>query len=177
MIKLLDAMSFGKRADMLAQQNFGEQTPFDLAKSYEFRRLIDWSQAQQGFYYLPTPPSVLIMYTTANRDGAEIEKDDLLKAFPEFNVRVDIRTNPSQSDMLGAITEVQQQHADMSALVVIIMSHGASGTVCAGDGREVLIQDILNQMCSQSLEGKPKVRVLSSSVHISFIFGLISQII
>ena len=134
MVKLLNAMDENKRVDMLARKNFGGLTPMNLAKSYDFRHLIEWSEAQQGFYYLPTPPCVLVMYTTENREGAEQEKDDLLKALPEFNLRVKIRTNPEPSEMIGAITDAQCQHPDMSALIVIIMSHGGRGTVCQGMG-------------------------------------------
>lgn len=158
MVKLLNAMDENKRVDMLARKNFGGLTPMNLAKSYDFRHLIEWSEAQQGFYYLPTPPCVLVMYTTENRDGAEQERDDLLKALPEFNLRVEIRTNPEASEIIGTITDVQSQHPDMSALIVIIMSHGGRGTVCSGSGVEVKIQDILQQMSSPALEGKPKVR-------------------
>ena len=69
------------------------RSPLDFAKSFEFPNLISWSDAQEGFYYLPTPPSVLIMYTTSSSKNAEREKQDLIDAFPEFNVRVDIKAN------------------------------------------------------------------------------------
>ena len=157
MIKLLDAMGISKRENMLSAKNFCDLTTLDLARSYEFRQLIDWSRAQEGFYYLPTPPSVLIMYTTTNREGANKEKEALMQTFPVFNVEVDVRENPNESEMLGAIRDMQRHRPNMSALIVIIMSHGSSGTVCAGDGKDVKIQDILLQMCSPSLEGKPKV--------------------
>ena len=157
MVKLLNAMNENKRVDMLASKNFGGLTPMNLAKSYDFRHLIEWSEAQQGFYYLPTSSCVLVMYTTVKREGAEQEKDDLLKALPEFNFRVKIRTNPEPSEMIGAITDAQCQHPEMSALIVIIMSHGSRGTVSSRSGVEVKIQDILLQMASPALEGKPKV--------------------
>ena len=80
-----------------------------------------------------------------------------MQTFPVFNVEVDVRENPNESDMLGAIRDKQRHRPNMSALIVIIMSHGSSGAVCAGDGKDVKIQDILLQMCSPSLDGKPKV--------------------
>ena len=162
-MKLLNVMDQHVRAEALAKKNFGGRSPLDFAKSFEFRNLMSWSDAQEGFYYLPTPPSVLIMYTTSSRESVEREKQDLIDAFPEFNVRVDIKADPDESEMLGAIRDTQNQHPDMSALIVIVMSHGVNGRLSARNG-EVSMQDILLQMCSPSLEGKPKVYMLLYSL-------------
>ena len=54
--------------------------------------------------------------------------------------------------MFDAIRYAQDQD-EISALIVIIMSHGVQGSIEAADGR-VRIQDILSTMCSPTLDGK-----------------------
>ena len=116
-----------------------------MACDYKIRRLLEWSDAQEGFYYLLSPPVVLLMYTTENRDGAEQESQSIERAFPEFNIPITKVENPTKQDMTSAILKSVEGRDDVSALIVIIMSHGAQGVVCAADG-DVSIQDILLQM-------------------------------
>lgn len=114
-----------------------------------------WSEGQEGFFYLPTPPVVLIMYSTEDRQGAEDERLQLSEVLPDFNVQTRERSNLRKQQMLDEI-RLAQMNDDISALMVIIMSHGQQGAVTATDG-DLSIQDILRQMCVPFLEGKPKV--------------------
>lgn len=153
--KLLDAFDPSQREQILSYRDINGRTPREVACSYEVRQLLEWSSAQEGFYYLPKQPVVLIMYSTTDREGAEEERLELSKVFPQFNVRVRKKKDPRKQQMLDEIRMAQMED-DISALIVIIMSHGVQGAVCASDG-DVKIQDILRQMCVPFLEGKPKV--------------------
>ena len=156
--KLLSAVDPSQRQAILSLKDINNKTPLDVAFSYEVRQLLNWSSSQEGFYYLPTPPVVLIMYSTEDRQGAEEERMELSKVFPDFNVDVRERRDLRKQQMLDEIRMAQMKE-DISALIVIIMSHGVHGAVCASDG-DVRIQDILRQMCAPFLEGKPKVRTI-----------------
>ena len=154
--KLLQAFDDRQRQEILPYIDKSEKTAFEVARSYEIRQLLGWSSSQEGFYHLPTPPVVLIMYSTEDRQGAEEERMELSKVFPDFNVDVRERRDLRKQQMLDEIRMAQMKD-DISALIVIIMSHGVHGAVCASDG-DVRIQDILRQMCAPFLKGKPKVK-------------------
>ena len=161
--KLLSALDPTQRQAILSLKDINNKTPLDVAFSYEVRQLLNWSSSQEGFYYLPTPPVVLIMYSTEDRQGAEEERMELSKVFPDFNVDVRERKDLRKQQMLDEIRMAQMKE-DVSALIVIIMSHGVHGAVCASDG-DVRIQDILRQMCAPFLEGKPKVWIKNKNSH------------
>ena len=156
--KVLQAFDDQQRQNILSHMNTSGKTALETAKPYEVRQLLAWSSSQEGFYYLPTPPVVLIMYSTEDRQGAEEERMELSKVFPDFNVDVRERRDLRKQQMLDEIRMAQMKD-DISALIVIIMSHGVHGAVCASDG-DVRIQDILRQMCAPFLQGKPKVRTI-----------------
>ena len=161
--KLLSALDPTQRQAILSLKDINNKTPLDVAFSYEVRQLLNWSSSQEGFYYLPTPPVVLIMYSTEDRQGAEEERMELSKVFPDFNVDVRERRDLRKQQMLDEIRMAQMKD-DISALIVIIMSHGVHGAVCASDG-DVRIQDFLRHMCAPFLEGKPKVWIKNKNSH------------
>ena len=161
--KVLQAFDDEQRQNILSHRNKSGKTALETAKPYEVRQLLAWSSSQEGFYYLPTPPVVLIMYSTEDRQGAEEERMELSKVFPDFNVDVRERKDLRKQQMLDEIRMAQMKD-DISALIVIIMSHGVHGAVCASDG-DVRIQDILRQMCAPFLEGKPKVWIKNKNSH------------
>ena len=161
--KLLSALDPTQRQAILSLKDINNKTPLDVAFSYEVRQLLNWSSSQEGFYYLPTPPVVLIMYSTKDRQGAEEERMELSKVFPDFNVDVRERRDLPKQQMLDEIRMAQMKD-DISALIVIIMSHGVHGAVCASDG-DVRIQDFLRHMCAPFLEGKPKVWIKNKNSH------------
>lgn len=156
---VLKAMDTELRNDMLSFKNYADQTPVQLAQSFEIQSLLSWSFEQDGFYYLPSPPAVIMMYSTLDREDAQLERLQLEAVFPKFKVTMQTYENPTMQQTLEAIRDAQNSD-EVSALIVIIMSHGVQGAVEARDG-VVQIQDILRTMCSPTLEGKPKVRVLS----------------
>ena len=158
--KVLQAFDDQQRQNILSHMNTSGKTALETAKPYEVRQLLAWSSSQEGFYYLPTPPVVLIMYSTEDRQGAEEERMELSKVFPDFNVDVRERRDLRKRQMLDEIRMAQMKD-DISALIVIIMSHGVHGAVCASDG-DVRMQDILRHMCAPFLEGKPNVWVGNS---------------
>ena len=156
--RLLNTMTFDERSRMLAARNHAGKTPLEVTPSYKVRLLLEWSDSQQGFYYLQTPPVVLMMAITKGREeGADKEIKQLENAFPEFNVFVDKVVNPSYEQMLRSIRDVCHSQGDVSALIVIIMAHGVQGRVWAGDGKAVAIQELLLQMQASAPPGTPKV--------------------
>ena len=70
--------------------------------------------------------------------------------------------------MTSAILNSVEGRDDVSALIVIIMSHGAQGVVCASDG-DVSIQDILLQM--QGAVPQPGRSKVCSQTFILYIFS------
>lgn len=156
--RLLNRMDLEQRSRLLSLRNHAEQTALDVAQSYKVRKLLEWSDSQDGYYYLQTQPVVLMMPIITDREQAQEEIIQLEAAFPEFNVRFETVTNPGKDQMLEAIQNiVRQVNGDASALIVIIMAHGVEGRVFAADGTEVQIQDILLQMQAALPGGKPKV--------------------
>ena len=157
--KLLQSCPLEVKNRLLSHRNFAGKTPLHIATNYNMRRFLEWSDEQQDGY-LQTPPVVLLMYTTENRDGAERESQNLERALPEFGLEVCKVVNPSKEEMTSAILQSVEGKDDVSALMVIIMSHGAQGIVCADDG-DVSIQEILLQMQGAVAEGRPKVNQFS----------------
>ena len=96
------------------------------------------------------------MYSTDERPGAQEECDRLSEALPAFNVETTIKKDPTATEMLRAIREVQDRSTVLSGLIVIIMSHGQRGAVHASDG-PINIQQILLTMNSAKLRDKPKI--------------------
>ena len=86
---------------LLSKRNHAGETPLEEAQSYKVKRLLEWSDLQNGFYYLPTPPVVLLMAITTEREGAEEEIQRLDNAFPEFNVSLRKVLNPNKDEMLN----------------------------------------------------------------------------
>ena len=157
--RLLRGMSAEQRIRMSTSQNHRGETVYDVAKSYKVKRILQWSDSQEGYYYLQTPPVVLMMPILNDREQAQEEIVQLETAFPQFNVRFKRCNNPDKEEMLSAIQNVVRENGEASALIVIIMAHGMQGRIWAADGSEVPIQDILLQMQAALPHGEPKVRI------------------
>ena len=152
--KLLDSMDDGQRRFVISLRDINLKTPYDYARAYKVRHLLEWSSGQDGFYYLPSPPEVIVLASTEDRPGAEQEMGALDSVLPRFNIDVIKRRNPTKMTIVDTIRELQRE--DITGLIVIIMSHGFQGAICASDG-DISIQEILQTMCSPTIEGKPKV--------------------
>lgn len=146
-----------QRIDLLEHRDAKGKTPYQKS-SNTVRTLFRWIKRQQGFYFLPTPPTVLIMYSTENREGAEEECRDLLSILPKFNVKTTVKKNLTKDEMMQAIRDAQDQDDQLSALIVIVMCHGQKGAIWARDGA-VNIDKLLLQMNSGKVNGKPKVKI------------------
>ena len=77
--KLLDAVDDEKRAEIMSLRDTNLRTPYDHAREYKVRHLLEWSSRQEGFYYLPAAPKVIVIYSTENRHSAEQETEALEK--------------------------------------------------------------------------------------------------
>ena len=99
----------------------------------------------------------IVVYVTQDRDGAEEEWRSLSDSLPDFQVQPIRRPDLTADEMLWAIREAATETDDVSALVVFIMAHGATGIVWGRDDTPLRIQDILIAMNEPALNGKPKV--------------------
>lgn len=68
--------------------------------------MLEWSKKQEGHYYLPTPPAVLIIYNTGERDGADDEMISIAAVMPKFGLMPTIQKNRTEEQILDAIREV-----------------------------------------------------------------------
>ena len=167
--KLLDALDHGQRNHCLRLENCLQQTPLDIASTYETRELLRWSAYQEGVYHMANQPHVMIMYSTIDRDRAENEPECLKAAFLKYldKDHVSVHADASKKEMLSEIDERVKKKP--SGLIVAVISHGKDGVIQVGKHEEgkkpkkekVKIQEILNQMCGtkdkELLPGKPKV--------------------
>ena len=152
---VLAAMNAELRHDTLSLKNYAEKTPRQLAQSFEIAELLKWSVQQSGFYYLPSPPAVILMHSTEVEGNEDCNLFQLDASFTKYKLRIFQYKNPTKQLTFDAIRRAQEE-SDVSALVVCVIGHGGQGAVEATDG-SVRIQDILETMCSPILDGKPKV--------------------
>jgi len=156
-----------------------DETPSTAAKHPHIKQLIDWSEKQSGFYYLPVQPTVVIFYNEEDRkEGAAEEAEALKAAFTELGINPIVVKDFTSEDILGIEGHIRkaQDTKPLSCLFIIIMAHGKKGVVFEVDKRKrpenrsinvtdsddgsIEINDILRQMASCGLDGVPKVLVL-----------------
>ena len=109
------------RIDALDKRNRRGETSYSVARSDGVRKFLWWSEYQDGFYYLSTPPVVLVMYSTTGRpyfDGEIRQLLDVLKS----ELKVDpILPHPdlSKEEILSEINSIEaDRHHQASALIV-----------------------------------------------------------
>ena len=139
----------------LMKKNSYGFTPYHCSYRKQVPKLLAWTEKQKGAYPLLQPPRVLIFYLDVERPGSDIELESFMKALPSICVCEPVLTrNPTAQQIFQTIRENQQ--GEVSALAVLIMSHGNSGTVKVHDG-SLALKDIVMQMNSSKLKGIPKV--------------------
>ena len=141
-----------------------ERTVSEVAQMRGFEPLVkflDWTKStiDKSMYYLPTPPIVLIMYTTADRPEAEEERETLTEIIPQFHLSGGVHNDLDREEMLSVIRQQQRSHLTISGMIVIIMSHGQRGAVYDKNNKPVNIHEVLMTMSSGKLYGKPKVSI------------------
>lgn len=107
-------------------------------------------------YPLPIPPKVIIIYTTRTRTGCEEEKQSIEESLHSWpSVQSEILKDPTKAVVESTIKNTHEEL--LSALIVIIMSHGSPGHFEVADG-EINIQYFLdNILYSRKTENIPKV--------------------
>ena len=157
-LEILEKSSQPCRQAALNETNRIGETAFSLATCESVKKLLEWSEEQKGFYYLSTPPTVLLMYSTSDRPGFDTEVMDFIDFLQNDVLMVDpivADPNPFGFQLLNAIDCAARQ-PNVSALIVIYMSHGFKGYVETRDC-PLRIGYILDKMCNPCLHGKPKV--------------------
>ena len=142
----------------LQQASAGRPLPND-------EQLLAWARKQEGAYYLRYPPTVLVMYTTLDRPGAADEYDELKASISLFRVKTTTLVDFTRAQLLDALKNARESTSPLSALIVIIMSHGVRGAVSASDGL-IGINTIMSHMSSGHMDGIPKVNYCMFLPHI-----------
>lgn len=152
-----------KKQEMLSKLNFSGKTAQQTGDTYEIRQLLSWVQTQEGFYFMPTPPEVLIFYSTHKRKRhAEEEKDSIIGAFKVIGIEPEVVMMKNKQLVIESISNATKAKPKPCGLIVIIMSHGAKAQVQTEDGKSIMIKDILTQMCTKATDDIPKVCLLYS---------------
>lgn len=139
----------------LFKKNADGLIPYYMATTEPTLRLLAWSESQLGCYPLVAPPRVVVFYSDTDRPGSDTEKESFIRMLPRFGIEPQVVLNPTEKDVYDIIRE--NQTGELSALVVVIMTHGDRGTVTVKNGN-MPIDSILMQMNPTRLSGIPKVR-------------------
>lgn len=112
------------------------------------------------FYHLKQPPKILVFYSSVNRPDADGEKDCIVKHFSGKNVSCTVEKDPSE-ERIFSVLESAQSDADLSGLMVFIMTHGSEGYLqisgsTAGSQQLLSISKIISCMVEHHSD-KPKV--------------------
>lgn len=113
-------------------------------------------------YVLPTSPEVIIMYTTHDRKGCDQEKRDIEESLQSWSsVDPTVLKDPTRLEFMTVVKEAHNRK--LSALIVVIMSHGRAGYFETKDG-EINIQYFLDHVLySEKTKDVPKVLLNSQS--------------
>ena len=142
------------------------KTVFSLAQSHNMKHLLQWSESQEGFYYLSTAPVVVLMYSSMGRSGAydEAEIFSNYLQYEALDIAPIVRVDPTTSVVLETISDAIEMHPSMSALMVVQMSHGTFGSLRTTDG-SLRIDAILRRMPHNKLDNKHKVKLACIHVY------------
>lgn len=162
-IKLfLEKLTDDDRVKISTARNRKGENASDLTDDESTIKHLEWSAKQDGFYYLSTAPTVLVMYSTKERQGFQAEVNAFVSGLDNtLDLKQRIIKDPTSSEVLHQIRLAQLQ-PNISALIVVYMSHGTSGRVLTYDGT-LHIQQILLQMCAACMENIPKVSIPTST--------------
>lgn len=119
-----------------------------------------------AFYYLKTPPQVLILYMAEDRVGAEEERECVEEFFLHRNFPVCSVRDPTADEVFSSIRKVTPADSPPSGLIVFAMMHGQSGMALKvsakspSDRSGIPLNEVIHCM-SSSLPNRPKVGVAS----------------
>ena len=153
----MSKLDYKRRASILRHEDSNNKTPYQLTSSTALKNNLD--PVTSIFYFLPSQPEVLVIYSTDERHGAELECHQLCQALWKLQVNMTIKKNLTGAGIMEEIRKIQSKK-EISAMIVIIMSHGRRGAIETTEGA-LGINQILLTMNSQRLEGKPKVVYLN----------------
>lgn len=145
-------------------QDQENKTAFDYFEDPKMREYIMHIYVGDS-YPLRTPPTVLIFYSTTDRqtqygkevvDDAEAERVCVEKFFTNAEFPCRVKKDPTADELLNEIAQTQYAE-NLSGLIVFCMSHGERGLIgVKGNPGHILIKDIMIEMCRWS-KGLPKV--------------------
>lgn len=141
------------------------------AKTIELKRLLLMVDTHywKAFYVRPT---TLIFYNRFQddnrwqREGADLEKDMMMKSFKAFGITARAYPDFSSQEMFDVISQtIAEKGRLISAFIVVIMTHGEEGVVYDRDQQPLYIQTLLDKLCyNHALESIPKVSTAKPTV-------------
>lgn len=153
--RVIQTQDMTEISDALRSRNSYGCTPYHSCKSGQLPNILAWTEQQRKSYPLLQPPRVLIFYSDTDRPGCDAELRSFEDALPYIGVtEPSVILNPTKQEIFRMIRE--NQEGEVSALVVVVMSHGDSGRVNVADG-QLALKEIMMQMNSSKLKGIPKV--------------------
>lgn len=155
--KVLSTQDTEEVTEALLMKDSNGLIPYHITKDKEIQKLLAWAETQIDCYPLVTPPRIVIFFSDEDRSRAQEECDSLLDALPMFRMTPVIKLNPTENEIFSVIRE--NQEGDISALIIVMMTHGDSGVVKVHGDRYMSINSIIKQMNSSKIREIPKVNV------------------
>ena len=167
-VKLLLEHSKMKDVDLIAMKDSESKTALDYATATDIRYLLTFAKK---YYWrlLDKGPTTLIFYNDFKeyplhrREDADEEKDYMVQAFERCGIEPIVIKDFTEKKLEEKLEQViKKENGDISALIVVIMSHGYHGVVYDADYHEVPLQNIINRIGYKSqLSTTAKVILLS----------------
>lgn len=163
-VQALSALPKAIAVELADAKDSEGHTALDLARgsSTDSDKKMDWIHqigcCNVNFYYLGSPPGVLVFYRLPKalgkeRDDAIKEVNALERYFTGKKVSIDIMKDFTVE---GLIMQMWQCATVESGLIVFILSGGEDGVIEADGKSSLTAKEVMSQMCSVT-NGRPKV--------------------
>ena len=141
---------------LASSENNDGKKPSEISKTPAISQLIeDALIPASNTFTTDAPPTVLIFYSTVDREEYEEEMNTLCQMFTKSRIFPRVYQDAT-SEQLEMEIKWATERADLSSLLVTVLSHGSKGCVKLRD-KTVEISSIVSIMSAAPLANKPKV--------------------
>ncbi|XP_029657347.1 caspase-7-like [Octopus sinensis] len=147
-----------EKAQCLKGILFNEKSPEDVEK---------WSDEESTRYDMdPNKRNLAVIITNEKfkelnfREGADEDTRTIKNALESLDFEVEELKNQSVKQMKKALRKIQNKGGKYNCFVCVISTHGKIGDKICGNDKEVLIEDLVEEVLPgkcPGLEGKPKL--------------------